>query len=95
MLIVRKEAEEDMRAAYDWYEKQRENLGRAFLVEVARTFEAMEGQPEAYAPCFKSARRALCKRFPYAVYFTRDDSDIIVIAVLHQRRHPMTWQNRT
>jgi hypothetical protein len=47
MLIVRKEAEEDIRAAYEWYEKQRENLGRAFLIEVDRTFEAMEDQPGA------------------------------------------------
>ena len=95
MLIVRKEAEEDIRAAYEWYEKQRENLGRAFLVEVDRTFEAIEDRPEAYAHCFKSVRRALCKRFPYALYFTRDNSDVIVFAVLHQRRHPTTWENRT
>lgn len=94
MPILRKEAEEDIRSAYEWYEKQRENLGRAFILEIDRTFEAMEERSEAYAQCFKSIRRALCKRFPYAVYFTRENSNIIVFAVLHQRRHPMIWQNR-
>lgn len=44
--------------------------------------------------CLKSIRRALCKKFPYAVYFTRKNSDIIVLAVLHQRRQPTMWQNR-
>ena len=94
MLILRKEAEEDIRAAYEWYEKQRENLGRAFILEIGRTLEAMEERPEAYTRCFKSIHRALCRKFPYAVYFTCKKSDIVVLAVLHQRRHPMTWQNR-
>ena len=57
MPILRKEAEEDIRSAYEWHEKQRENLGRAFILEIDRTFEAMEEQPEAYAQCFKSIRR--------------------------------------
>ncbi len=94
MLILRKEAEEDIRTAYEWYEQQRAQLGRAFVVEIDRTLETIEQQPDAYAQCFKSIRRTLCKKFPYAVYFTRKNSDIIVLAVLHQRRQPTMWQNR-
>lgn len=94
MLILRKEAEEDIRTAYEWYEQQRKQLGRAFVVEIDRIFEVIEEQPDAYTQCFKSIRRALCKKFPYAVYFTRKNSDIIVLAVLHQRRQPTMWQNR-
>lgn len=94
MLVLRKEAEEDIRTAYEWYKQQRAQLGRAFVVEIDRTFEAIEEQPEAYTMCLKSIRRALCKKFPYAVYFTRKNSDIIVLAVLHQRRQPTMWQNR-
>lgn len=48
MLVLRKEAEEDIRTAYEWYEQQREQLGRAFVVEIDRTFEAIEEQPDAY-----------------------------------------------
>lgn len=31
-------------------------------------------------------RRALMKRFPYAIYFTVDADVVLILAVLHQRR---------
>lgn len=94
MLILSREAEEDVRSAYEWYENQRENLGRAFVIEVERALEAVQERPEAYMQCYKSVRRALCKRFPYAIYFVRKNSDIVVLAVLHQRRKPTSRRNR-
>jgi hypothetical protein len=36
MLIVRPEAEEDLGAAYEWYEDQRAGLGLAFLGSYAK-----------------------------------------------------------
>lgn len=94
MLILRKEAEEDIRSAQAWYESQRENLGRAFVTEIDRTLESIREHPEAYPQYFKTARRVLCRRFPYAVYFVYDNSDIMILAVLHQRRHPATLRSR-
>lgn len=94
MLILRKEAEEDIRAAYEWYEQQRAQLGAAFIAELDHTFEAIDEQPEAYTQCFGAIRRALCRKFPYAVYFTRKNSYTVVIAVLHQRRQSATWKSR-
>ncbi len=94
MLFVRKEAEDDIRSAYEWYETKRENLGRAFVVEIDRTLHLIEEQPDIHARCHKSVRRALCHRFPYAIYYLQKGDDIIVIAVLHQRRHPVAWLGR-
>lgn len=88
MLQLRKEAEEDIRTAMEWYENQRKNLGHAFLVELDRMFNSIEEQPEAYPEFFKQVHRALCKRFPYAIYYLRKNSDITILAVMHQRRHP-------
>ena len=39
MLILRKEAEKDIKEAYEWYEKQRQNLGKAFISEVESKME--------------------------------------------------------
>ena len=95
MLILRKEAENDVKEAYDWYESQRKNLGRAFVAEIDRTLETIEEHPETHAQIFRSVRRSLCRRFPYAIYFVQRNSDVIVLAVLHQRRHPTSWLKRT
>lgn len=39
-----------------------------------------------YAVAYLELRRALAKRFPYAVYFKIHEASVIVMAVLHQRR---------
>lgn len=39
-------------------------------------------------------RRGLMRRFPYAVYFSMDENQILVIAVFHQRRDPEAMLDR-
>jgi hypothetical protein len=34
------------------------------------------------------------RRFPYAVYFSTRESEIVVVAVLHQRRSPSALDKR-
>ncbi|SEM84715.1 hypothetical protein [Nitrosomonas marina] len=34
MLTLRKEAEQDLKEAYEWYEAQRQNLGIEFIDEI-------------------------------------------------------------
>ena len=94
MIRLRKEAEKDIREAYNWYESQRQFLGKAFLSEIDSILERIQENPQLYAHAYKSIRRALCKRFPYAVYYMDNDSNIVVIAVLQQRRKPTVWKKR-
>lgn len=58
-LIVRREAESDLTAAYDWYESQREGLGPESLLCVEAVLEAIRTGPRrlsqaagAAAVCF-------------------------------------------
>jgi plasmid stabilization system protein ParE len=94
MLILRRDAEQDIKDAYDWYEEQRQYLGHAFLAEVESTLANIEENPRLYAEMFENVRRALCKRFPFSVYFMESGASIVVIGVLHQRRRPSVWQSR-
>ena len=93
-LIFRPAAENDISNAYEWYEKRQAKLGKAFILEVERLLARIKQNPELYSTALGSTRRALCKRFPYALYFTEKDSLIVILAVLHQRRNPITWHNR-
>ncbi len=94
MFILREEAGEDIRKAYEWYEEKSTNLGVAFISDVEAVFETVEKSPKISAKIFKNIRRALCKRFPYSVYFIERKSHIIVVAILHQKRHPDIWRSR-
>lgn len=94
MLILRKKAEEDIRKAYEWYEEKRTNLGVEFISEVETVFDTIKENPKKNVVIFKTVRRALCKRFPYSIYFIDSKSNIIIVAVLHQKRNPEIWKRR-
>lgn len=94
MLKIRREAELDIKEAYAWYEDQRFNLGKSFVAEVEAKLEDIEENPELHGKVYANVRRALCKRFPYSLYFIKTDQDVVIIGVLHQRRNPSAWQAR-
>ncbi|MBT3047409.1 MAG: type II toxin-antitoxin system RelE/ParE family toxin [Candidatus Thiodiazotropha sp.] len=93
MLIIRKEAKKDIENTYQWYEDQQKGLGRLFLTEVERQLEYIHSSPQQYPLIDKLVRRALCKRFPYAIYYIHA-TNVTVLALLHQRRHPAAWNRR-
>ncbi len=57
-------------------------------LDVAATFDWYENELRS------GIRRALVRRFPYAVYFAIEHDVIIVLAVLHVSRDPTEWQRR-
>jgi toxin ParE1/3/4 len=94
-IIIRPAAETDIREASEWYEERELGLGGRFLDELRGTFTRIARMPLQFPSIGKGLRRALLKRFPYAIYFVpRDDSTCAVLAVLHQRRNPNIWKKR-
>ena len=87
----------DIKVAYDWYEKQRVGLGEDFLLSLEASYANIVRDPQIYQNIYKSVRRKLIGRFPYAVFFVLDEErkQIIVIAVMHTKRNPNNWTKRT
>lgn len=77
-----------------WYEAERVGLGGIFAAAVETTITAILQNPLAYPRVKGDSRRALVRRFPYAVYFHPFDDEIIVLAVMHGRRNPRHWRSR-
>jgi plasmid stabilization system protein ParE len=83
-LRVTSAASSDLADAHDWYERQSPGLGKEFLRSVDAAFAFIERHPELLAPVHRHLRRALTKRFPYAVYYeVVDAATIRVIGVIH------------
>ncbi len=93
-LLLEPEAKADLAEAFDWYESQRPGLGSEYLAEVARVLEHIERGPEAYPIVQGQTRRALVRRFPYAVFYIIDPVLVAVTSVMHGRREPRRWQER-
>lgn len=74
------EAEDDLDDTYAWYEAQRVGLGDAFLRALDATIAAVQQQPEAHHLVDETIRRALLRRFPYAVFFEVVAKEIVTVA---------------
>jgi toxin ParE1/3/4 len=93
-LVLRPQAEAELLDARDWYEEQRPGLGGAFATEVDMVLTSIVQAPLAYPRVQGETRRALVRRFPYAIYFHATSDEIVVLGVIHGRRHPRRWQSR-
>jgi plasmid stabilization system protein ParE len=93
-LVFRPEAEADLLDARAWYEGERVGLGAIFAAAVETTVTAILQNPLAYPRVKGDTRRALVRRFPYAVYFCPVGDEITVLAVMHGRRLPRHWRSR-
>ncbi len=94
-LVVRPEAEAELKAAFDWYEERVPGLGSEFLLCVDAVLSAVLRNPEQYPRVHNIVRRALTRRFPYEVLFVNDGERIVILAFFHAKRHPGRWQERT
>jgi plasmid stabilization system protein ParE len=69
-------------------------LGIGFLEELRSTYQRILDNPLAFQEIRSGIRRALTRKFPYAIYFVIESQTILVIAVLHTARDPEEWQKR-
>lgn len=84
----------DVAAAFEWYEKEQAGLGQEFLVELRAAYDRVADAPLQYQHLRSGIRRALVRRFPYAVYFALEEDVVVVLAMLHASRDPAEWQRR-
>ena len=93
-LVAERRVGLDVEAAFEWYESEQTGLGLEFLAELRAAYDRIVGGPLKYQVLRSDIRRALLRRFPYAVYFAVETELIVVVAVLHAGRDPAEWQRR-
>lgn len=86
--------ETDIESSFEWYELELPGLGQEFLEEVRTAYLKIMDGPLKYEKLRSGVRRALTKRFPYAIYFVVEGQVIVILAILHCARDPAEWQWR-
>lgn len=94
-LSIRKEAELDIKSAFEYYEKQRRGLGHDFILCVEDGLSKIERKPLHYKIIYKKLRRITIRRFPYRILFIVQNNQVIVTAVFHARKNPQSWDSRS
>lgn len=85
-LIVKPSAEIDIWEAVLWHNARRTGLGDEFLLTVEAKFNEIIRNPLQYPLFYRNLRRCFTARFPYGIYFTIDEDEIFVHAVIHTSR---------
>ena len=94
-IIVRPEAETEVQQAFGWYQEQSEGLGLEFLRAIDACLSGITRNPFAYTIIkVPNVRRALVRRFPYALFYLVNDEAIVLIAIFNVKREPIDWTKR-
>jgi toxin ParE1/3/4 len=82
------DAEDDIKKAAKWYTKRSVQTGARFIAAIKESFADIARYPESYLfiQSKKPIRRYLLRKFPYKVYFTLFKHEIVILAVIHERR---------
>ena len=94
--ILVPEAKADVADAYLWYEDQSLGLGIEFLRCVEVALLSIQRTPLIYPVVQENYRRALLRRFPFAILFEIDEAGnrCVVYSVFHCSQDPEKWRAR-
>ena len=87
-------AEAEFNEAISYYNGKSEGLGYEFAVEVKRVVGRIMEYPKAWTSLSKRTRRCRTNRFPYGIVYQIRDNVILVVAVMHLNKHPLSWKSR-
>ena len=97
----------ELDAARRYYKQRDQNVARRFASEVLLLLERIAENPQQFPEfgliavstrartLFFSVRRAVLPRtFPFGLFYTLREGQIVVLAVAHEKRRPGYWAHR-
>jgi len=94
-LVISPRAHADLNDAWRWYEDRQQGVGDRFMLRVDEVLARICRDPEMFPILQRGARWAAVPRFPYGILYRVEDSDLVVLGVIHGRRGPREWKSRT
>lgn len=93
-MVVNPAAAQDAEEAARWDEKQRKGLGKEFIDAVDEGIQFILNDPNKYSVLRKNFRRVILRRFPFGIFFSIDNDVIVIIAIWHFKRKPLSFLRR-
>ena len=81
-------AKDDVDLGFAWYEKQKTGLGFEFQDCVEIAIKPILENPQMYSAYYGNFRGCVIRRFPFSVFYTVADAEIVVHSVFANRRDP-------
>ncbi len=87
-------AEVEMWNAIDWYDDQREDLGKLFARAFQNAIQVLQKNPNTFPVGVGKKRKLPTKGFPYLIIYEVQENTVFVLGVFHTSRNPKSWKSR-
>lgn len=88
------EADAELTEARQWYSHQRKDLDLEFMQCIDDALTRVVKNPYFFPIVYQNLRRAVVRRFPFALFYEVGPEELEIIAVFHSRRDPEIWKAR-
>ena len=88
------EADAELTEARRWYSHKRQDLDLEFMQCIDDVLAQVVRSPNFFPVVYRNLRRAIVRRFPFAVLYEITANEIHVIAVFNSRRNTEVWKSR-
>ena len=88
------EADAELTEARRWYSHYHQDLDLEFMQCVDEVLTQVVSNPHLFPVVYRNLRRAVVRRFPFAVFYEITANEIEVVSVFHSRRNPEVWKSR-
>ena len=93
-IVIGAASEQEIQAAFAYYEDLKEGLGVTFLFVLDQALEGLKAHPEKAALWMPPYRRLLVPRFPYGIFYSIEGRRIFVAALLLLTQDPRKIRRR-
>jgi toxin ParE1/3/4 len=88
------QASEEYTQAAEYYAEVSPELGRRFYGEIERLIQVVRRQPDRFPRFNPPAQRVMARTFPYSLVYLDQPDRVLIVAVMHAKRHPNYWRPR-
>jgi toxin ParE1/3/4 len=92
--VVEPEAEAEIGKIADWYNQRNPVARLGFFNAIDSAFDLIRRNPEQYQIVYREMLRALVDGYPYALFYTVNENQIVVVSCFHTSRDPAAWHER-
>lgn len=87
-------ARAELRAARTWYYERSPLSAFAFAQTIQNAMSRIREAPNTFPVSDHGTRKFVVQRFPFNIFYRVSETEIVIVALAHQKRRPGYWSSR-
>lgn len=87
-------ARAELRVARSWYYERSPLSALVFAQTVQNALSRIKEAPNSFPLADHGTRKFILQRFPFNIFYLTRETEIVVVAMAHEKRRPGYWSSR-